>query len=48
MSEELSKHVVGQDDAVETVADAIRISRVGLSESHRPVSFMFVGPTGVG
>jgi ATP-dependent Clp protease ATP-binding subunit ClpB len=49
MDETLRRVVVGQDEAVATVANAIRISRAGLSDSTRPLaSFMFVGPTGVG
>jgi ATP-dependent Clp protease ATP-binding subunit ClpB len=48
--EELLHHrVIGQDDAVTAVANAIRRSRAGLSDPHRPIgSFMFLGPTGVG
>ena len=46
---ELHKRVVGQDEAVEAVADAIQRSRAGLSDPNRPIaSFMFLGPTGVG
>ena len=49
MESELSKHVVGQDEAVEAVSDAIRRSRAGLSDPKRPIgSFLFLGPTGVG
>src|SRR5579863_1536528 len=49
MEEVLSKRVVGQQEAVKAVADAIRRSRAGLSDPHRPTgSFMFLGPTGVG
>ncbi|KAL6985187.1 Chaperone protein ClpB3, chloroplastic [Sarracenia purpurea var. burkii] len=45
----LHKRVVGQDNAVKSVADAIRRSRSGLSDPNRPIaSFMFMGPTGVG
>jgi ATP-dependent Clp protease ATP-binding subunit ClpB len=45
----LEKRVVGQHEAVKVVADAIRRSRAGLSDPHRPIgSFMFLGPTGVG
>ncbi|KAM1176820.1 hypothetical protein PS2_016077 [Malus domestica] len=45
----LHKRVIGQDIAVKSVADAIRRSRVGLSDPNRPIaSFMFMGPTGVG
>jgi ATP-dependent Clp protease ATP-binding subunit ClpC len=46
---ELHERVVGQENAVEVVADTIRRARVGLSESDRPLgSFLFLGPTGVG
>ena len=49
LEERLKKHVVGQDAAIASVARAIRRSRVGLGDPHRPVgSFMFVGPSGVG
>ncbi|HEU4663584.1 MAG TPA: ATP-dependent chaperone ClpB [Dokdonella sp.] len=49
MEDELHKRVVGQDEAVRAVADAIRRSRAGLSDPHRPNgSFLFLGPTGVG
>jgi ATP-dependent Clp protease ATP-binding subunit ClpB len=49
MEEVLEKRVVGQHEAVQAVADAIRRSRAGLSDPHRPIgSFMFLGPTGVG
>ena len=44
----LREHIVGQDAAVEAVAKAIRRNRVGISPKKRPVSFIFVGPTGVG
>jgi ATP-dependent Clp protease ATP-binding subunit ClpB len=45
----LHERVIGQDDAVTAVANAIRRSRAGLSDPHRPIgSFMFLGPTGVG
>jgi ATP-dependent Clp protease ATP-binding subunit ClpB len=45
----LHQRVVGQDDAVVAVANAIRRSRAGLSDPHRPIgSFLFLGPTGVG
>ncbi|MBI4122128.1 MAG: AAA family ATPase, partial [Parcubacteria group bacterium] len=47
--EELSKRVVGQEEAIKAVANALRRSRVGIADENRPVgSFMFVGPTGVG
>jgi ATP-dependent Clp protease ATP-binding subunit ClpB len=49
MEEVLGKRVVGQKEAVKAVADAIRRTRAGLSDPHRPSgSFMFLGPTGVG
>jgi len=49
LEEVLHDRVVGQDDAVQAVADAIRRSRAGLSDPHRPIgSFLFLGPTGVG
>ena len=48
LSGRLKEHIVGQDEAVEAVAKAIRRSRVGISPKKRPVSFIFVGPTGVG
>ncbi|MGN6704206.1 MAG: ATP-dependent chaperone ClpB, partial [Burkholderiaceae bacterium] len=49
MEEELHKRVVGQDEAIIAVSDAIRRSRAGLSDPNRPYgSFMFLGPTGVG
>ena len=44
----LKDHIVGQNAAVEAVAKAIRRNRVGISPKKRPVSFIFVGPTGVG
>ena len=49
LEEELHKRVVGQDEAVSIVSDAVRRSRAGLSDPNRPNgSFMFLGPTGVG
>ena len=48
LADRLKTHVVGQDEAVDAVARAIRRSRVGLSAKKRPASFIFVGPTGVG
>ncbi|MCQ2581590.1 MAG: AAA family ATPase [Alphaproteobacteria bacterium] len=49
IEDELRKRVVGQDNALSVVARAIRRSRAGLSDPHRPAgSFMFLGPTGVG
>ena len=44
----LKKHIVGQDEAVAAVSAAIRRNRVGISPKHKPVSFIFVGSTGVG
>ena len=48
LEDRLKTHIVGQDEAVEAVAKAIRRNRVGISPKKRPVSFIFVGPTGVG
>ncbi|VOU19937.1 ATP-dependent Clp protease, ATP-binding subunit [Streptococcus pneumoniae] len=49
LAEDLKSHVIGQDDAVDKIAKAIRRSRVGLGTPNRPIgSFLFVGPTGVG
>ena len=48
LADRLKAHIVGQDQAVDAVARAIRRSRVGISPKKRPVSFIFVGPTGVG
>ncbi|MEW5310494.1 MAG: hypothetical protein WDW38_002289 [Sanguina aurantia] len=49
LADELHQRVIGQDQAVEVVADAIQRSRAGLSDPNRPIaSFMFLGPTGVG
>ena len=48
LSDRLKEHIVGQDEAVDAVAKAIRRNRVGISPKRRPVSFIFVGPTGVG
>ena len=49
MEEFLHKRVIGQDEAASAVANAIRRSRAGLSDPHRPIgSFLFMGPTGVG
>ena len=48
LADRLKEHIVGQDQAVEAVAKAIRRNRVGISPKKRPVSFIFVGPTGVG
>ncbi|WP_151076330.1 ATP-dependent Clp protease ATP-binding subunit [Flintibacter sp. KGMB00164] len=48
LEERLKKHIIGQDEAVKAVAAAIRRGRVGISPKHKPVSFIFVGSTGVG
>ena len=48
MKDRLKQHIVGQDEAVDAVVRAIRRNRVGISVKKRPVSFIFVGPTGVG
>lgn len=49
LSDELHKRVIGQDEAVEAVSEAILRSRAGISDENRPIgSFMFLGPTGVG
>jgi len=49
MEEELKKRVIGQDEAISIVSNAIRRSRAGISEENKPIgSFMFLGPTGVG
>ena len=48
LADRLKEHIVGQDEAVEAVSRAIRRKRVGISTKRRPVSFIFVGPTGVG
>ena len=48
LADRLKEHIVGQDEAVDAVARAIRRNRVGISPKKRPVSFIFVGPTGVG
>ncbi len=48
LSERLKKHIVGQDEAVEAVTAAIKRNRMGISPKHKPVSFIFVGSTGVG
>lgn len=49
LSEDLKGHVVGQDDAIESLSKAIRRARAGLKDPKRPIgSFMFLGPTGVG
>ena len=49
LADDLKAHVIGQDDAVDKIAKAIRRNRVGLGAPNRPIgSFLFVGPTGVG
>ena len=49
MEERLQQRVVGQDDAIKVISDAIRRARAGLQDPNRPIgSFIFVGPTGVG
>lgn len=49
LEQRLHERVVGQDEAVEAVADAVRLSRAGLAEGNRPIAtLMFLGPTGVG
>src|SRR5256886_4702142 len=49
MEERLGRRVVGQEDAVRAVADAVRRARAGLQDPNRPIgSFLFLGPTGVG
>ena len=44
----LKEHIIGQDEAVHSVALAVKRARADLSGRHRPASFIFVGPTGVG
>src|SRR3989344_5229875 len=49
MEEEIGKRVVGQKDAIQRVADAVKRSRAGIADPNRPIgSFLFLGPTGVG
>ena len=48
LEERLKTHIIGQNEAVSAVAAAVRRNRVGISPKHKPVSFIFVGPTGVG
>ena len=48
LDQRLRAHVVGQDEAIAAVSAAIRRNRGGISPKHKPVSFIFVGPTGVG
>ena len=48
LEKELHKRIIGQDEAVSAVSESLRRLRTGLSESSKPVSFLFLGPTGVG
>ena len=48
MEDRLKQRVIGQDEAIESICTAIRRSRAGISPKRKPVSFLFVGPTGVG
>ena len=48
LEERLKKHIIGQDEAIHAVSAAVRRNRVGISPKHKPVSFIFVGSTGVG
>ena len=49
MEDRLHERVIGQDEAIEAVSDAVRRARAGLKDPHRPIgSFLFLGPTGVG
>ena len=48
LEERLKDHIIGQDEAIEAVSAAVRRNRVGISPKHKPVSFIFVGSTGVG
>jgi len=49
MEDELRKHIIGQDEAIETISKAVRRARSGLKDPRRPIgSFIFLGPTGVG
>ena len=48
LDERLREHIIGQDEAINAVTAAVRRNRVGISPKHKPVSFIFVGPTGVG
>jgi len=48
LDERLRDHIIGQDEAIDAVSAAVRRNRVGISPKHKPVSFIFVGPTGVG
>ena len=49
MEEELKKHIIGQDDAIDSISKAVRRARAGLKDPRRPIgSFIFIGPSGVG
>ncbi len=48
LEERLKDHIIGQDEAISAVSAAVRRNRVGISPKHKPVSFIFVGSTGVG
>lgn len=49
MEEDLNKHIIGQDEAIQAISKAVRRARAGLKDPRRPIgSFMFLGPTGVG
>ncbi|MFZ2095974.1 MAG: ATP-dependent Clp protease ATP-binding subunit [Anaerolineales bacterium] len=49
MEEDLQKHIIGQDEAIQAISKAVRRARAGLKDPRRPIgSFMFLGPTGVG
>ncbi len=49
MEDELRKHIIGQDEAIEAISKAVRRARAGLKDPRRPIgSFIFLGPTGVG
>ncbi len=49
MEDELHSHIIGQEEAIETISKAVRRARSGLKDPHRPIgSFIFLGPTGVG
>ena len=48
LEDALKAHIIGQDEAVRSVAQAVKRARADLAGRHRPASFIFVGPTGVG
>jgi ATP-dependent Clp protease ATP-binding subunit ClpC len=49
MEDELKKHIIGQEEAIEAISKAVRRARAGLKDPRRPIgSFIFLGPTGVG